>query len=191
MPLFIVRHAETVGNAARIIQSPEAPLSDFGKSQAERLARRMQQSAITHIISSDFLRAMQTAEAVSRLTGVGIEMEPTLRERDFGDLRGLSYDSLPMNPFDPSYSPPNGEDRPTFLRRVALGWERVSSLAARMPGNLLVVTHGQVCRALVQQHTQLAPGASLPPTWMNTSVTAVDVGPPWRAQLVNCVAHLR
>lgn len=191
MSLFIVRHAETDGNAARVFQSASAPLSEAGHLQAAQLARRMAATGVARIVSSDYLRAMQTASIVSERVGVTIETEPILRERDFGDLCGLSYDSLIANPFDPSYSPPNGEDRATFLARIALAWGRISELAAQTQGNLLVVTHGQVCRALVEQHLRLKVGESLPPNWANTSVTEVESTPPWQARRVNCVAHLR
>ena len=39
--IFLIRHAEMVGNTARIVQSPDSPLSRRGIVQAERLARRL------------------------------------------------------------------------------------------------------------------------------------------------------
>ncbi len=190
MAIFIVRHAETIGNAARVIQLPDAPLSETGRDQAARLAERMEASSVARIVASDFLRAVQTAGFVSELTGIPTETESSLRERDFGDLRGRAFDTLGVNPFAPDFVPPNGETRPAFLARVARAWARITQLAAETGGNLLVVTHGQVCRALVEQHVQRPPGVGLPPMWGNTSVTEVQSTAPWAAQRINCSAHL-
>jgi broad specificity phosphatase PhoE len=63
-------------------------------------------------------------------------------------------------------------------------------MAAQTDGDLLVMTHGQLCRALVEQHVQLPAGKPLPPSWLNTSVTVVRSTAPWSASLVNCTAHL-
>ncbi len=41
MAIFIVRHGETASNAARVVQTPETPLSDLGMAQARRLSRRL------------------------------------------------------------------------------------------------------------------------------------------------------
>ena len=60
--LFLIRHGETEGNALRILQHPDIPLSSRGIAQAERLARRLAREGITRIVSSDYARAMTTAE---------------------------------------------------------------------------------------------------------------------------------
>jgi broad specificity phosphatase PhoE len=41
MPILLIRHGETDSNAARIVQTPDVPLSARGVAQAERLARRL------------------------------------------------------------------------------------------------------------------------------------------------------
>ena len=53
MAIFVVRHGETPGNAARVVQTPETPLSARGALQAERLARRLADAGIGHILASD------------------------------------------------------------------------------------------------------------------------------------------
>jgi broad specificity phosphatase PhoE len=189
--MFIVRHAETIGNAARVIQMPAVDLSEQGHRQAARLAERFVGGNIRRIVSSDFLRAVQTASYVSERLGLQLEFEAALRERDFGDLRGKSYDAVAGNLYAPDFLPPNGESRPVFLARAALAWQRIAAMAAQTGGDLLVMTHGQMCRALVELHVRLPVGTSLPPSWQNTSVTVVQSAPPWSASLVNCTAYLR
>src|SRR5438477_5849884 len=86
--IFLIRHGETFGNAARIVQLPDIPLSERGLAQAERLARRLAQEGVARIISSDLPRAAMTAESVRRMTGAPLMFDPLLHERNFGDIRG-------------------------------------------------------------------------------------------------------
>jgi probable phosphoglycerate mutase len=188
--IFLIRHGETVGNASRIVQRPDSPLSPRGVAQAERLARRLAREGIARIVSSDLARAVTTAEALQRATGAPLTFEPLLQERNFGDLRGTAYADLGFDMFEPDYAPPNGETWPVFHARVDRVWERVQALAKATDGNLAVVTHGLVCRSLAARHLLLAVGESVPERWENTSVTIVDCPAPWRVRRLNCIAHL-
>jgi probable phosphoglycerate mutase len=188
--LFLIRHGETVGNAARIIQRPDNPLSPRGVVQAERLARRLAAEGVARILSSDLARAAATAEHLRKATGAPLDVEPLLQERNFGDLRGTSYAELALDPFAPDYAPPNGETWPVFHARVDRAWARVQELAAATAGSLAVVTHGLVCRSLVGRHLALADGQTTPESWGNTALTIVEGPAPWRVRLLNCVAHL-
>lgn len=190
MSIFIVRHGETEGNAMRIIQVPATPLSITGRAQAQRLAERIETMGVARILASDLVRAVETAAYVSERTGVEIELEPSFRERDFGDLRGTSYAGLTVDPFGPDYTPPGGESWAAFHARVALAWARITCAAAETTGNLLVVTHGFVCRSLVERQLALPPSSIPPSQWENTSLTEVDATPPWMVRLLNCTAHL-
>lgn len=190
MAIFVVRHAETGDNAARVIQVPGAQLSEAGRAQAARLAERIVARGVAHILTSDLARAVETAGYVAARLGIDFEKEPLLRERDFGELRGLPYASLSVDPFAHDYVPPKGESWVEFHSRVDLAWERIKEVAAATPGNLLVVTHGLVCRALVEQHLALQPSDTQPLRWDNCSFTEVDAVPPWRVRRLNCVEHL-
>lgn len=189
--LFLIRHGETEGNALRILQHPDIPLSPRGITQAERLARRLAREGIARIVSSDYARAMTTAEHVQRATGAPLAIEPLLRERNFGDLRGRRYAELAFDPFALEYAPPNGETWSAFHERVDRAWARVQELmASTTGGSLAVVTHGLVCRSLAARHLRLDDGEVVPERWENTSLTVVDCPAPWRVRLLNCVAHL-
>jgi broad specificity phosphatase PhoE len=188
--IFLIRHGETIGNASRIVQRPENPLSPRGVAQAERLARRLAQEGIAHILSSDLARARMTAETLQRVTGAPLTFEPLLHERNFGDIRGTAYADLGFDIFAPEYAPPNGETWPVFHARVDRAWARVQALAAATDRNLAVVTHGLVCRSLAARHLMLPDDAVVPDRWENTSVTIVECPAPWRVRLLNCIAHL-
>jgi broad specificity phosphatase PhoE len=188
--IFLIRHGETVGNASRVVQRPDNPLSPRGIAQAERLARRLARERIGRILSSDLARAAATAEHLRRTTGAPLSFDPLLHERNFGDLRGTPYAELGFDMFEPDYAPPNGESWPVFHARVDRAWARVQEVAAMTDGHLAVVTHGLVCRSLAARHLVLPDGESAPERWDNTSLTIVDCPAPWHVRLLNCVAHL-
>jgi len=179
-----------VGNAARIVQLPDAALSPRGVLQAERLARRLASMGIARILASDLARATTTAERLQRATGAPIELDPLLQERNFGDVRGTPYARLEFDLFAPGYAPPGGETWEAFHARVDRAWSVVLARAAETDGVLAVVTHGLVCRSVAARHVVLPSGQAVPERWENTSLTILDGPAPWRVRLLNCAAHL-
>jgi broad specificity phosphatase PhoE len=188
--IYVVRHGETPGNAARVFQTPETPLSARGVRQAERLARRLADEGIGHILTSDLVRATMTAERLEAATGAAVTCDPLLQERNFGDIRGTAYADLDFDAFAPDYAPPGGEDWTTFHARVVRAWARIREAAVETRGHLAVVTHGLVCISLVQNHFTLPSGETVPTSFANTALTVVDGTPPWTVRRLNCTAHL-
>jgi len=191
LSIFIVRHGETDGNARRLIQSPETPLNARGLAQAEALAERLAREGVARIFASDYARAHMTADAVHRATGAPLEVDPQLRERDFGDWRGASHDVIPHF-LDDGALPPNGETWDAFHARAAVAWERLANRAREVPGNVVAVTHGLVCYSFALNHLTLPAGlaADLGIGFQNTSVTVADSHAPWAVTTLNCTAHL-
>jgi probable phosphoglycerate mutase len=190
MPIFVIRHGETPGNAARIVQTPDTPLSARGIEQADRLALRLAEEGIGRILASDLRRAAMTAERIQAATGAPIVHEPLLHERNFGELRGTAYADLEVDLFAEDLAPAGGESWAVFHERVSAAWQVIRAAVATTPGNLAVVTHGLVCLSLVQKHFFVTAGEQVPLRFGNASVTIVDASAPWRARRVNCTAHL-
>ncbi|HEV7735043.1 MAG TPA: histidine phosphatase family protein [Candidatus Binatia bacterium] len=187
MAIYLIRHGETDANAARVVQHPDAPLSMRGLEQADRLATRLRDAGIGHVLSSDLARARMTAERLAAGIGVPLSFDAGLHERNYGDVRGTPYAELTEDIFGPDYAPPGGETWDVFHARVDEAWARALAAASRTDGHLAVVTHGLVCRAVVCRHCRVAAEvASLRP-WGNTSVTIVDGG---AIRLLDCTAHL-
>jgi len=191
MAIFLIRHAETALNAARVMQPPDTPLSPRGLAQAARLAERLRGEGVGAILASDYARAAMTAEAVQRSTGAPISHEPLLRERSFGDLRGRPYADFDFDPFAADYVPPAGESWQAFHARVDRAWAAVEQAAAACAGNLAVVTHGLVCHAMVTRRVHLPKAlVSVDPHWANTSLTVIEGPGRWEVRLLSCAAHL-
>lgn len=189
MSIVIIRHGQTPLNVARVLQTEDTPLSELGSDQADRLAPRLSELGVVRVLCSDYLRARQTIAPFEARSGVKVELEPLLRERHFGELRGRSYAELP-NVFTRDYQPPGGESWDTFEQRVAQAWSVIARVASETEGTLAVVTHGLVCYAILRQHMTLPSVLAAPDSFKNGSVTVAAREPPHLVRLVNCVAHL-
>ncbi len=190
MSIFLVRHGETAGNATRVMQHPHTPLNKTGLRQADAVADRLHALGFARILSSDMARARMTAEAISLRSGIAVEENVLLHERNFGDLRGMSYDDLTEDPFGPDYMPPNGESWTTFHARVNAAFAWMTAMAQATSGDVVVVTHGLVCRSIVDRLVGLGPENLVTEGFGNTSVSIFDVQPPHRLQLMNSITHL-
>ena len=192
MTLLLIRHGETDFNAGRIVQFPDTPLGSNGLVQAESLGRHMAGRAVSLVLSSDYQRALSTAERVAAHTGAPLRTSALLRERNFGDLRGRPYaDFGPLDIFAADYQPPNGESWSDFNARVDAAWREVLAISADIDGEVAVVTHGLVLRSLCERVLDLGQhGVPGEITVANTAVTIVERMPPWRVRDFACVAHL-
>ncbi len=130
---YFLRHGQTARNAARVFQSREEPLDDTGRQQARMAANRLAQEPIRSVLSSDVMRAAQTADTVSHALGIAWQPHVGLRERHFGALIGTSSAQL-----DWACVPEGGETLDTFVQRSC------SALAEALlqPAPVLLVAHG-------------------------------------------------
>lgn len=190
MTIILVRHGETPLNVTRMLQPADTPLSANGMAQAQAVARRLAGMQLAGIVSSDLPRAQSTADAIAASSGLTPTTTALLHERNFGNLRGQPYDTLGFNPLTMTEAPPGGESVDAFFARVAQAFEHIVALRARLGGNLAVVTHGLVIRALIANHVQLPTGGDMPLRVGNTSVSIIGALPPHAVTLLDCTRHL-
>ena len=190
MSLIFVRHGETALNVAQTVQPADTPLSSRGRLQAEHVAERLATADVVAIISSDLLRALQTAERIALRTGIAIERDALWQERNFGDWRGRRWQDLGLDPRTTGETPPGGESVASFQARVALAFGRLAQRDPVAPGAIVVVTHGLVIRALLEAHLVRPAGAGAGLTLGNTSVTIAARQAPYAVTVLDCLAHL-
>ena len=190
MSIILVRHGETPLNVTRMLQPPDTQLSSTGHAQAKAVAGRLAGMQLAGIVSSDLPRALSTAQAIAAATGLGISTTALLHERNFGELRGQPYDALGFNPLSMDDAPPGGESAAVFHARVAQAFAHIVALRSTLKGNLAVVTHGLVIRALLAHHVQLPEGDELPLRVGNTSVSVISAQSPHAVALLDCTRHL-
>lgn len=70
------------------------PLSEEGRAQARRLAGRLRDDPFDVIYASDLSRAVETAAIVAKPHGLAVRTDPRLREFDFGEWEGLTWDEI-------------------------------------------------------------------------------------------------
>lgn len=191
MSILLVRHGETALNVSRVLQPPDTPLSVRGLEQARAVALRLATEPVAAIVSSDLLRARQTAQAIADQGPVRtVAWWPGLRERDFGDWRGLAYDSLPVDPLHMVEAPPGGESAAAFDERCRHAWAALVQLRAALDGSLVVVTHGLTMRQLLDRLPSSTDAGERAARLGNTAVCVVDAVEPHALRLFNCTRHL-
>ena len=191
MTLYLIRHGETALNAARVMQPADTPLSARGERQARALARRLAGVGLRALVSSPLPRAWRTAQALSAATGLPIDADERLQERNFGALRGRPYDTLGFDPLAMAAAPPGGESAADFEARVAAAFEALRLWCAGHPGPVAAVSHGLVIQRMLQAHAPADPGVAVPERVGNASVTRIEFdGSVPRTLLAGCMAHL-
>jgi Fructose-2,6-bisphosphatase len=95
MKLILVRHAETEWNRLGRCQGfADLELNDNGRKQVKELAKSLREKTISVVYSSDLRRAVDTAKAIADYHGLGVKVDPDLREMNQGDLEGLTFDAI-------------------------------------------------------------------------------------------------
>lgn len=87
--LLLVRHGETVDNAAKIMQGQtQGQLNATGIAQAEAVRDQMAAQPIDAFVASDLRRAVQTCEIIAAPHHQRVVETQLLRERDWGSFTG-------------------------------------------------------------------------------------------------------
>ena len=180
--LLFLRHGE-IGEQYhnRYVGSTDVSLSEQGRRQAFAVRELLKGRAFDYCVCSPMKRCRETAIAVMESKGIRIEIDQNLREIDFGQWEGMSFDEiLRTSPdqvrhwaaFDPSFAFPDGEKIGDFLTRI-------ESIAGRMANDsadtILVCTHGGVIRAMICHFLKLNPWQYILFKVKPASVTTIEL----------------
>ncbi|MFC6457752.1 histidine phosphatase family protein [Paenibacillus vulneris] len=186
--LGFIRHGTTEWNLAGRMQGQmDTALAEVGIHQAKLLAERLRGEAWDGIVTSDLVRAQQTAETIARTTGTPIlSSDIRLRERSFGQVEGTTLEERISR---------WGEG----WRQADLGMEPDEALLARWHSfmeellanhagkRILIVSHGGYIAPVVEMML----GKPIEEHLNNTSLTIVEGLPKnWTCTLLNCTNHL-
>ncbi len=184
----LVRHGVTEWNRERRIQGHlDVPLSELGRDQARALAERLcgEADAVDLIVSSDLVRARQTADIVAAALSRPVTVDARWRERDLGDLQGRLWAEVEAGGLGILDAPPNGETRRAQHARVFANLEALR--ADRAAGRVLVFTHGGCVRSALA----MCVDHEISPWLPNTSLTRLSHdGARWSLDMVGDAAHL-
>jgi broad specificity phosphatase PhoE len=96
LKLFLIRHAQSVGNAESRLQGQrDYALTPEGERQADAVAACLRAAGIAAVYASPLTRTMETAERIAAACDLAIVQEPRLVEYDFGDtVSGLTWEVI-------------------------------------------------------------------------------------------------
>ena len=180
--ILLFRHASADwlgGRKCCLGSRTDAPITPAGRDAAAKLAPLLRASEIASVWHSPMLRCRQTAEAMSG--GLPTGSVPGLEELDCGEWDGKSFDEIcarfpeayARRGADPALPPPGGETPEHAAER---GLAALQALAARTEGNLAVVAHAGINRAMLCRLTGLpmAEMRSLPQDHLCMNVLRYD-----------------
>ena len=154
--LIVLRHGETDYNRLGKYQgSTDTGLNELGVSQAAAVAERLKTVSFDRIVSSPLKRALQTAEIISRVHNLEIDICADFAERSMGLFEGLTREEIAENyPELDGWqvtrqfyaSPPQGESLFDFSTRLERGISSLRQIAVEQ--GLLLVCHGGVARSV-------------------------------------------
>lgn len=150
--LILVRHGQTIHNVAGIAQGwNDSELSELGQLQVRKLAERLVSYKPTAMFSSPLGRALSTAQAIARTTGLEIVTLEDLREMSYGGWEGRSFLDVRQEDEetyqrwiqDEEVRCPDGESHADVRRRMQRAFEHI---AATEHETIVVVAHGTAIR---------------------------------------------
>ena len=184
--LWLIRHGETAWNAIGRMQGhTDIPLNETGLEQAGMLARQLVEDHKTEhfaaLYVSDLGRARQTAQPTSHALALPVQLDPQLRERNYGIFEGLTRDEIAqqypegwvhIKARTPEYQIPDGESIAQFYARTLAVLGR---LAAQHPGQqILVVAHGGILDCAYRAATDIGLMVPRGHALMNASINRVS-----------------
>jgi probable phosphoglycerate mutase len=156
MNLYLVRHGQTAASREnRFSGSSDPPLTPAGEAMAEAFALAYASLTWDAIYASPMLRTRQTADALSRRTGVAVTIDDGLREIDYGEWEGLRQDEVKERwPEAFAYwaddvasrGTPGGETAFHVAARAMRAVEGIRS--RRHEGNVMLVSHKATLRVI-------------------------------------------
>ena len=154
--LLLVRHGNTELNSTeRYWGNTDVGLSQAGLRQAERLSDRLATERLSAIYASDLSRALVTAETIASRHHLEVIICPELREINFGELEGLTYNEISRlypeftklwQQRSPVLQCPGGESLEEFSKRVSKFLGRLENHVPE--GEILIVAHSGSLRSL-------------------------------------------
>ncbi|PWU05475.1 MAG: histidine phosphatase family protein [Terriglobia bacterium] len=144
--LWLIRHGETEwSRSGAHTGRTDLPLTDAGRERAEAIGRYLNGRGFALVLTSPLSRARDTC----RLAGYGdaAQVDPNLREWDYGDYEGRSTAEIRKERPDWDLweqGVPNGE----ALEQVAERARAVIARSAAAEGEVALFAHGHILRIL-------------------------------------------
>jgi 8-oxo-dGTP diphosphatase len=80
LTIYFVRHAKAGDRSSWSGPDSERPLSKAGRQQAHKLGKRLGAVGVTTLVSSPYVRCVETLEPLAERTGLSIDVDDRLTE---------------------------------------------------------------------------------------------------------------
>ncbi len=158
MKFILVRHGETNFNINKKFGGfTDVPLNEKGKAQALHAADKLKSMHIHKAFCSDLSRAKATAEAIMVHHDLPLHSDEAIREMNFGDWEGLTYDEICTNyPVESSAwikdytNVPSlkGESLKNFYERIGEAFDSIKDRVEEHD-TVLIVAHSGVIKSIL------------------------------------------
>lgn len=149
--VLLWRHGRTGWNEEHRFQGQsDLPLDEVGRRQAEEAAPLVAAYSPVAVVSSDLVRAADTARPLADLLGLPVRLDPRLRERSLGRWEGLTRDEVGrLFPEEYAHWLAGREDCQAGSEpRSALAARAAAALADTVGETVVLVTHSATSIAL-------------------------------------------
>ena len=170
--LVLVRHGQSEWNAKNLFTGWKDPkLTDLGIQEAIKAGDLLETRNLKFdlMFTSDLFRAQETGRLIleqMNQTDIQVIEDPSLNERNYGDLAGLNKDEarekwgeeqvhIWRRSFD--VPPPGGESLKNTAERVLPYFESKIMPKVKEGLNILIAAHGNSLRALVMELEKISP----------------------------------
>lgn len=144
--IYLVRHCQARG------QEPLVQLTDEGIQKAAELAEFFKHKQIEYMVSSPFVRAINTIQPLSELIEVEIHRDERLQERILSTTPLANWmEKLEETFYDFELKFDGGESSNEALGR---GLEVIAELLDRPEKTFLIVTHGALLSLIIKQYNK-------------------------------------
>ena len=159
MILHFIRHGKTIANEKKLYcGATNLPLSPKGYAELATLKKCITYPLSPLYIVSGLLRTLQTANLL--FDHPTLNTIPQLKEMHFGTFEMQGFKELSLLSSYQNWiadientTPPEGENKQTFVRRVMHGFLEVQHLCKLHSTNsALIVSHGGVIATIMEHH---------------------------------------
>ncbi|RKL65154.1 histidine phosphatase family protein [Salipaludibacillus neizhouensis] len=142
--IYVIRHCEAEG------QSPESQLTEKGFKQAGELADFFYEVKVDRIISSPFIRAIQTIKPLADNLKIDIEVSKSLSERILSDKNMPDwFEKLKSTYEELDLKYEGGESSREAMNRIVGVVEDIFNAQSQ---NTVIVTHGNLMSLLLKYY---------------------------------------
>jgi 2,3-bisphosphoglycerate-dependent phosphoglycerate mutase len=140
--IYLVRHCKANG------QEPDAPLTEEGRQQANRLAELLYTKEIDCILSSPFVRATDSVAPLAKMLQLNIVTDERLAERILCGGNHPNWRDMLRNTFDDLELCYEGGESSAFAMSRAMAV--IGEIRDSLRSNIVITTHGNLMALLLK-----------------------------------------